>query len=180
MSAVTPTLIVCEQSDRWRLAWQTWQSRLERARGAQWTATVQATTVQPSGAAGPLAVLRSVRHPDELGAAIERWQPAGLLLEIAVANQVTVCQTIAQLAARWPRRLLFVVGSGAARSTEAAARWAGGSGCAWSVRELPPLVEWFESACQNLDVPAGSWEESIRASLPWGTESSGSELPAPR
>ena len=163
---MTPTLVVCEQSDRWRLAWQTWQSRLVRTRGAQRTAAAPAR-----GVASVPAVVRSVRLPDELSAALERWQPAGVLLEIALANQVTVCQTIAQLAARWPRGLLFVVGSSAARSTEAAARWAGAAGCAWSVRELPPLVEWFERACQKLDVPPGGGEESITASLPWGAES---------
>jgi hypothetical protein len=151
MNTVTPTLVVCEQSDRWRLAWQTWQSRLVR------------------GESSP-AVVRSVRQPDELAAAIERWQPAGVLLEIAVTNQVAVCQAIAQFAKSWPRGLSFVVGSSAARSTESAARWAGAAGCAWSARELPPLVEWFARCCQKLDVPAGSWEESIRASLPWVAE----------
>ena len=166
MSVVTPTLVVCEQSDRWRLAWQTWQSRLNRTPGKLRTSAVQ-TTDQDSSR----AVIRSVRQVDELAAAIERWQPAAVLLEIVVPNQVSACRAISQLVKRWPRGLLFAVGSRAVRSAEASARWAGAAGCAWSVRELPPLVEWFERVCQKLDVPPGGWEESIRTALPWGVES---------
>jgi hypothetical protein len=166
MSNLTPTLVVCEQSDRWRLAWQTWQSRLDRTAGK-----VQTSVAQTTGQDGSRVVVRSVRHVDELGAAIERWQPAGVLLEIAATNQVAACRAIAQLATRWPRGLLFAVGSRSARAAEASARWAGAAGCAWSARELPPLVQWFEQICQKLEAPPGNWEESIRASFPWRVES---------
>ena len=157
MTTLTPTLIVCEQTDRWRLGWQTWQARRARHESSPGLAPRRTA-----------AALRSLRRLAELPGAIERFQPAGVLLEAGDGNGIFLCEQLARLRATWPARALFVVGSRAERGIEAAARWAGASACAWSVRELRPLVDWFEDYCRDLESAPRSWEEQIMDTLPWG------------
>lgn len=90
-----------------------------------------------------------------------------MLLEVAGGNRVSVCECLIRLARGWPSPLLLVAGDRAARGAEATLRWAGAAACAWSVRELQPLVDWFEDDCQRLEAPPSNWEEQIRATLPW-------------
>lgn len=157
MTNLTPTLIVCEQTDRWRLGWQAWQARrapIASSSDMAWRRT--------------MSTLRSLRHFAELPAAIERLRPAGVLLEVTSDNRVSTCEQLARLRATWPARALFVAGSRAERGIEAAARWAGATACAWSIRELQPLVDWFEDDCLELESPTRSWEQQILDALPWG------------
>ncbi|MBX9787555.1 MAG: hypothetical protein K2Y37_01440 [Pirellulales bacterium] len=157
MTTVTPTLIVCEQTDRWRLGWQTWQARRAPSKSPPSKASRRTVTL-----------LRSLRRLAELPATIDRFRPAGVLLEVTSDNRVSTCEQLARLRATWPARALFVAGSRAERGVEAAARWAGATACAWSVRELQPLVDWFENYCLELESPTRSWEQQILDALPWG------------